>query len=274
MDDNNQPITNVGQSTWQYLGQHWLFTVAYAVVAIACVIVGFIGKLPALAALSLLVLIVGYSVARSKMQTAFMRQFADANGYSFSPNATMEGLNGAFFRIGHGQRRYDLVSGSYQNHPIELFLYQYTIGYGKGSRTYVYTVFRLKFDTEMPDLVLEQKEYSVDNSILKTAGAQKEFVSLEGDFNKYFSLSVPKGYEVEALEVFTPDVMTELIEKCKALNLEITGTDLFIYSPGAVGKENRLLDLYSIALYFGGELGPVLARMKPSLVAEQHVMQE
>ncbi len=54
-------------------------------------------------------------------------------------------------------------------------------------------------------------------------------MSLEGDFNKYFKLSVPKGYEVKALEVFTPDVMATLIDKCKFFNVEIAGTNIYSY---------------------------------------------
>ncbi len=274
MDDATKPITNVGRSTWQYFGQHAVFTGVVIAVAIACVLGGIVAHLPALAALSLFILVIGYGIAQSRVQNAFMRQFAAANGYSFSPDASMDGMNGAFFRVGYGQRRYDLVGGSYQGHPIELFLYQYTIGEGKRAETYVYTVFRLRFDTAMPDLVLEQKKYGVGYSILKTAASQKEFISLEGDFNKYFTLSVPKGYETEALEVFTPEVMGELIDKCKDLNLEIVGTDLFIYAHGAVGKEATLLDLYGIAHYFAEQLGPVLARMKPGLIAQQEIGQE
>jgi hypothetical protein len=273
MNDAPQPITSVGRSTWRYFIQHGIFTGIILAAAAACVIGGILAQMPALAAMAIFVLIVGYAIAQSKAQTAFMAQFAAANGYAFSPKASMDGLDGAFFRIGRDQRRYDLVSGSYGNYPIELFLYQYAIGQGKYMQVYVYTVFRLRFDTAMPDLVLEQKNYPVERSILTSAARQKEFVSLEGDFNKYFTLSIPKGYEVEALEIFTPEIMATLVEKCASLDLEIVGTDLFIYAPGAAGKEATLNALYGIAQYFADQLGPVLARMKPGLMAMGEVAQ-
>ncbi len=66
-------------------------------------------------------------------------------------------MTGALFRAGHNQSIADVVSGMYQGYLIQLFLYSYVIGYGKGAHTYIYSVFRLQFDTEMPDLFLEQK---------------------------------------------------------------------------------------------------------------------
>jgi hypothetical protein len=269
---SSQPITDVSKSTWKYLREHPGTTAAFVLPAVVFGILGILGKSPAIAVVGAFVLIIAFSFLRMKVEQAFMQQFATANGYAFSPTKSMDGLNGAFFRLGNmgSQRAFDAVSGNYGNYPIGLFLYGYVTGSGKSRQSHPYTIFQLQFDTAMPDVVMEHKAF-FGESLLQSAAHQKEFISLEGDFNKYFSLSVPKGYETEALEVFTPDVMQVLIEKCKNLSLEIVGTNLFIYSPGYVGTESTLLNFYSIAQYFANQLGPVLSRMKPGLVAEQEV---
>jgi hypothetical protein len=124
----------------------------------------------------------------------------------------------------------------------------------------------------MPDIFLKNKYFSED-LIFKIRNSGSEYVDLEGDFNKYFTLSIKKGYEVEALEIFTPDVMQELIDKAKTVSLEITDNNLFIYKSKVINTKKELYELYDLAKYFAEKLGPVLARMKPSLEAmEQYQM--
>ncbi len=133
-----------------------------------------------------------------------------------------------------------------------------------------YTVFQLQFDTTMPDFLLEKKSFLSSDTLL---GQLPEHIKLEGDFNKYFTLSIKKGYEVEALEVFTPDVMAELIEKCKGLSLEIVNSHLFIYDNKTVGTKADLYALYDVARYLVQKLGPVLAQMKGPTTAMEAVAQ-
>jgi len=56
-------------------------------------------------------------------------------------------------------------------------------------------------------------------------------LSLEGDFDRYFRLSCPEGYERDALYLFTPDVMARFIDNASALEVEIVDDWMFLYSP-------------------------------------------
>ncbi len=277
------PIASVQQGIWLWANRRKGQVIAYFIIALLIEVLGVMTLIDSaggnvsfmtevMMGIPFIMILIAYVTVQGIVQAEFMRQFAAANGYTFAPKRGLEGLNGAFFNIGHDPGATDDVAGNYQGYPLELFLYHYTVGYGKNAHTYQYSIFKLRFDTEMPDVVLESGGHHFGESLLTTAAKQKEFVSLEGDFNKYFTLSIPKGYEVEALEVFTPDVMANLMEKCRSLSLEIVGANLFIYSPGVVSTEEGLLGLYGTAQYFAQELGPVLARMKPALAAEESVM--
>ncbi len=90
-------------------------------------------------------------------------------------------------------------------------------------------------------------------------------ISLEGDFNKYFTLKITKNYQIEALEIFTPDVMAELIDKAKNFSLEIINNNVFIYANHLIGTKEELLEIYELAGYFTKKLGPLFARMKLSM---------
>jgi len=264
----DESIDDVGKSTIGYLKRHMGYVAIAVAVTLILEALLFFWSIPTPHAyfLPLLILIIGYSQIKSRVQHEFMRQFAAANNFTYSIKGSQDGLDGALFKIGHSQSVTDVVSGNYGNCPIVLFLYKYVTGSGRDSQTHYYTVFELQFNTKLPDMLLEKKgDYFGDALFGKIAG--KKYLQLEGDFNKYFNLSLPEGYEIEALEVFTPDVMAALIDKAKSFSLEIINSHLFIYAHTTIGKKQELYAFYDLAEYFVQKLGPVLTRMGPSAEA-------
>ncbi|WP_156760331.1 hypothetical protein [Microbacterium karelineae] len=59
-----------------------------------------------------------------------------------------------------------------------------------------------------------------------------QLMDLEGDFNRYWRLFVPKGYEQDAYYVFTPDLMATLVDWIPGCDVEIIDDEMFIYAPG------------------------------------------
>jgi hypothetical protein len=268
-------IDDVGKSTWSYLNRHAAAFIGVCVGTVLLEILLIYWKVEDLRVyiLPLAIPFGWYSSVRSRIQHEFMQQFAEANGFTYSINRGPSGLDGSLFRIGDNRSFFDVVTGQYASHPVALFTYSYTTGSGKSRQVHQYTVFDVQFDTAMVDILLE----SGGHSFVEFGGSMfssltgHELVKLEGDFNKYFSLSVPKGYEIEALEIFTPDVMAELIDRCKGLSLEIVNDHLYIYDHKIVCTKVDLYELYGVAQYFDEKLGPVLGRMKTSVEAMQQV---
>ena len=276
--NGDQPIIDVDKSTSRYLGKHPIYIILPLVAAAVIFIFVLLRTSNELSAAGSTIFCLTFlflgsvSLARQRVQDQFMSEFATANGYAFSVSGGNFGaLDGALFHLGNGNQTVrDTVSGQYLGCPISLFDYSYETGFGKNRVEHYYTVFQLQFNATMPDLLLEKKSFLSSDTLL---GQLPEHVKLEGDFNKYFTLSIRKGYEVEALEVFTPDVMVELVEKCESLSLEIINNHLFIYDNKTVGTKADLYSLYDVARYFVQKLGPVLARMKQSTEAMEAVAQ-
>jgi len=57
-------------------------------------------------------------------------------------------------------------------------------------------------------------------------------LSLEGDFDSHFRLFVPRGYERDALVVFTPDLMALMIDEAGDFDVELRDDRLFVYARG------------------------------------------
>ncbi|WP_431805149.1 hypothetical protein [Microbacterium sp. bgisy203] len=67
-------------------------------------------------------------------------------------------------------------------------------------------------------------------SNLPTRIDRRQRLRLEGDFDRFFTLYCPRGYERDALYLFTPDIMTRFIDRAAAFDIEIVDDWLFLYS--------------------------------------------
>lgn len=271
----DESIESVDRGTFDYLRRHSIYVVVILSFTVIIFVIGFLSLYYGVtdfssavfpSAVLMVGLILWYSVVKQDIQKEFMRQFAAANGYTYSDACSLKGFDGSLFQVGEDKYAYNVVDGQYKNYPISLINYFYATGSGKSKETHNYTIFRLQFDAIMPDIILESAGHFFGGSLFdKLPG--KNMVKLEGDFNKYLSLCVPKGYEIEALEIFTPDVMEEIIEKTKSLSLEIINSHLFIYKRGMISTKKDLYAVYGLVQYFIEKIGLVLSRMKPSLEA-------
>ena len=206
--------------------------------------------------------VVGYSYYdHDPVPREFMRRFAKENEFTYLPIGDIRDYTGFLFKIGQEKSVTNVVQGVYKNLPLALLNYSYVTGPEKFQEEHNYTIFALRIGEKIPDLLLENVKDNFGEPLLETI-SRKGLIKLEGDFNKYFSLSVSRGYEVEALEIFAPDIMADLIQSGKSLSLEMSDGQLFIYMGKIAETKNDFRDIYKLADYFAQKLIPVLARMK------------
>jgi hypothetical protein len=63
---------------------------------------------------------------------------------------------------------------------------------------------------------------------LRFDGTQQ--LHLEGDFDRTFTLYCPRGYERDALYIFTPDLMALVLDVATDAEIELIGDQLVLYS--------------------------------------------
>ncbi|KAA9108458.1 hypothetical protein [Microbacterium rhizomatis] len=156
--------------------------------------------------------------------------FARANGMTFIPSIGNPPLPGMIFGIGGSRVARDVVRAA-QPRFAEFGNYRYTTGSGKDRTTHDWGYVAIRLDTPLPNIVLD----AVGNnglfgaSNLPASFAKHQRLSLEGDFDTYFSLYCPEGYERDALYLFTPDIMERFVDNAAALDVEIVDDWLFLY---------------------------------------------
>lgn len=60
---------------------------------------------------------------------------------------------------------------------------------------------------------------------------RRQRLSLEGGFDRHFAMFVPRGYERDALYLFTPDILALLIDHVADFDVELSGTRLVLSGP-------------------------------------------
>ncbi|WP_404430155.1 hypothetical protein LG299_11020 [Microbacterium lacus] len=156
-------------------------------------------------------------------------RFARANGMTYDPGVRGPALPGMIFNIGKSRQSTDLVRGQ-QPRFVEFGNYTYSTGSGKSRTTHQWGYVAVKLDVPLPHIVLDAEgNNSFFGSNLPIPFQRDQRLSLEGDFDRFFSLYCPAGYETDALYLFTPDIMARFIDNAAQLDVEIVDDWLFLY---------------------------------------------
>lgn len=162
---------------------------------------------------------------------AKLYKFAMRNGLSFRTSVTNPGYQGIIFNAGHSRLLREAVVFP---EGIEIGNYQYVTGSGKNQTTHNWAYVRLQLTRHLPHMILDAKGNNFWKfSNLNEAFDRSQTLSLEGDFDTYFTLYAPKQYERDALYVFTPDVMAAMIDYGKSYDIEVIDNQLFLYQNGS-----------------------------------------
>lgn len=185
----------------------------------------------------------------------FWRQFAAAHGFTYEPKGNPTGEAAVMFRQGHSRQIRHVVAGVVNRRHVRIFSYQFTVGSGKTSHTYPYTVFEFKFTGHFPHLYCNQ----LFNSYGVKVG---EVIPLPLEFEKQFTLYAPKEYEIEALEIFTPDLLADLLDRGLQHDIEIVDQELLIFTAGYVKTVEALEREFADAIALAQRLAPKLDRFR------------
>lgn len=229
------------------IGAIALLGVAVLVVAAPAIIGAFaalvrgggdgLGVAPVVFAIAIVgVVVLGIVLVRRLLAAAGERRyrldrFARENGMTWEPRIDAPSLPGMIFAQGRSRSTTDAVRGE-RPRFVEVGNYRYKTGSGKSEQTHRWGYVAIRLDVPLPHIVLDATGNNglLGGSNLPTTFDRDQRLSLEGDFDRYFALYCPTGYERDALYLFTPDVMARFIDNAAALDVEIVDDWLFLYA--------------------------------------------
>ncbi|TPW76091.1 hypothetical protein [Schumannella soli] len=151
-------------------------------------------------------------------------EFAERNGMSYL--ATDPGLwlpHPMFHRRGVENARFEGVLRPPSPRDVVAGTYRAESGQGRERTTIARPLVAIRLDRPLPHIRLESRSGAPFDD--RTPG---QSLSLEGDFDRWFRLYCPRGAEVEALTVLTPDVMAALIDEIPHWRVEIVDDQLLL----------------------------------------------
>jgi hypothetical protein len=198
-----------------------------------------IGVLVSMIALAVSALMVRFAVDIVKRdirlahwgRRARVARFAEANGLRYVVNHENPVEPGTIFAGGQKRRAFDCVT-SLKGKGVTLGNYQ-SVGhplYEGAFRRWGYL--RIDLGRFLPHMILEARSNrrTFGRTNLPRRFSRPQKMSLEGDFDKHFTLYAPREYARDALYIFTPDLMVLLIDRTSAFDVEIVDHWMYLYS--------------------------------------------
>lgn len=115
--------------------------------------------------------------------------------------------------------------------PFDTAERTFVVGDGDGAAIHRIRAVRIPLPAEAPRIVLRSRRGGGALSALPRRPRTGAELRLEGGFSDVFEVSVPAGYERDALYVLTPDLMAILLDTSADLDLEIVDGTLHVYLP-------------------------------------------
>lgn len=197
---------------------------------------------------SLIVVFVIIATIKRRRFLTRLLAFATANNIVLVTDRVNPSYPGVIFSLGHSRR---LSEALVLPNGHEIGNYTYSTGSGRSRRTYYWHYMRVKLVRRLPHMLLDARKNNVlrgKYSNLPTSFKKDQIMTLEGNFNDFFTLYAPKGYERDAMYVFTPDVMAALIDFGADHDIEVVDDNLIFYKKGTknLTKEKVLTEALSV----------------------------
>lgn len=254
--DIKTPIESVQSATFTYIKEKYGLKI-YFIIAVVLILEVIVFKNAIPLVITFGAIFIFFGSIYSKIDNRFYQQIAELNGYSYEPKGSIDAI-GRIFNAGYNRRFEDIITGQFENHPLKIFNYRFTTGTGKSRTEHGFTICELIFQARIPNIVLDA--HNLQPYILFDSELKK--LSLEGDFHKYFTLYCKPGEEIEALQIFTPDIMHEFIEKSKIFDLEFVGDRIYIVSPRIIKNRVEILSMFGFAHHIISRLKAILPKVR------------
>ncbi len=160
-----------------------------------------------------------------------MSRFAEANGLRYEPVSDAPSYPGAIFGIGNERKVTDHFRTTDERY-LDFGNYRYVTGSGRNRSTHDWGFLALHLDRALPHMLLDSRANNglLGSTNLPAVFSREQVLSLEGDFDRYFTLYCPQQYERDALYIFTPDLMALLIDEAAPFDVEIIDRWMLVYS--------------------------------------------
>ncbi|MFK0401365.1 hypothetical protein ACIQTT_03470 [Microbacterium sp. NPDC090225] len=170
---------------------------------------------------------------RDENRRARLRTLAAGMGWSYGEDVSDRVWGGSvdeqIERTARSSR--DLLDARDAEIPFDSVERTVVVGDREGATVHRLRAVRIPLAAEAPRISLRSRRGGGALSLLPRRPRGRSELTLEGNFSDVFEVSVPAGYETDALYLLTPDLMAILLDACPDLDLELVDNTLHVYFP-------------------------------------------
>lgn len=187
-----------------------------------------------------------YVRLRANHRSKIFRHFVADNTWRQNVAYDMEKVAGVLMGAGWPYLQKYALEGSYNGKAFTCVIFQFD---EDDSRTRSFISLRFKLEKSYPMLVIDNTANDRHiGSNLPNRIPDGVPVSLEGNFDTYYSVSVVKNREREAVHILSPDFMAALEDVAQhGVDVELCDKDLFLVYEADFYSEKNLASLFSVA---------------------------
>ncbi|PRB19010.1 hypothetical protein [Microbacterium sp. MYb62] len=194
-----------------------------------------LGQLGAMLVGAVLVASSTITIRRHRRRRAALAEIATAFDWTYRADIGDRVWGGSIDeQIDRGSRTaQDHLDALHADLPFDSVERTFVVGDREGATMHTVRAVRIPLPSEAPRITLRSRRGGGALSVLPRRPTGRSQLRLEGDFSDVFEVSVPAGYETDALYVLTPDLMAILLDESAELDLEIVDSTLHVYLPAA-----------------------------------------
>lgn len=198
----------------------------------------FLGIFFSVSILPLAPLIIWFSIIEARVisetRQNFWKTIANKKGWVYKEMSNIAEEEALFLNAGDSGSISNVVIGDSNGLPVRVFESKSVTGSGKNKKICHFSCFAFKLAGNFPHLYLAHTG-NMDSFISNS----KYEINLPGDLGRQFSLYAPKEYEIEALQLFTPDLLLKLSEVNLPHDIELVDHEILIFINGLVNSYDQ-----------------------------------
>lgn len=225
--------------------------------------------------LALIVPFLRRQTINSIKKAMLLTEFASRNGLYYREFNSVQSYPGIMFNIGYERKMCDQLIKESPLNTYEVSNYQYKTGSDNDTQVSLGYIM-VKLGKRLPHMLLDSNANNAKffGKIATNLPLDYKFnqkLSLEGDFDKYFTLYAPKEYKRDALYIFTPDLMAAFIDWSGGFDAEVIDDMLFVYSsnPFNLTNPDDMKKIFKIVKIIGDKMFTKADRYRDEKVGDR-----
>lgn len=147
----------------------------------------------------------------------------------------------AVAKLGFFERNEQIVKGELGGLPFEMYAHTFRQLFARRYGRKVIQVYSVKLPKELPHIFMRNRQAGSKHlSSLPRHFDDDQRVSLEGNFDTFFTVYTHRRTITEALSLLSPNVMEALVRSNTKFDIEIIGTRLYLYSDNYLTTAHEL----------------------------------